>query len=841
MGFALAILATGCSSDDFGGSASEGTGGLDLQVAIDTEVIASQRPTKAPSRAEFDQITADDLSLRLTSDDGSFTKTWDKIADFDANERFNVGRYTLEAFYGSEDAEGFGAPYYLGSQTITVEENQVTPVAISAQLANSLLAITYTDNFKSYMASYSAEVHSAGGATTAYAADETRPVYVKAGLVEVYVDFVKPNGKGAKLLAASFTAKPRCRYNLTVDMSAEGGQAILHIVYDEMLAEKDVEIELSDELLNSPAPEVTANGFTSGEAIRFVPGNAPADPMSLDIVARGGLARVTMTTRSASLLAQGWPAEVNLAGAPEATRTRLAALGLTARGLYTNPEKMAVVTLTDVPSHIALVDGDDGVTEISFVVVDAMGKTSDPVTLRIEAAALAVSLDNPANLFVGQTELELDMNYNGGKPEGAVKIQYFNDRGTWTDAAYTASATGTDDLYHITLTGLPATGHPESTSALRLRAVAGSLISEELSVDRMPTDVRLTATEGAAFARHAYISASLQSAGRAALNLDLVLAAGRLMLSTDGGSSWTAATATIADGTFTVTGLTPATAYSARFELAGCEPSPAVTFTTEATPQLPNAGMETWYRENGRTSYWWIDYPGADANAVWGTMNKLTTSEGGSGTNMFNHKGASFCAFSGTRPTGSGFEDRGIAHGTANHEKAHLGSYAAVISTVGWGDNDGNGGTSAGKGCKHLTVGELYLGSYNASSQAPDYTGLEFTSRPKALTFFYYYCPQNQADYGYAEISVKDAAGNTIASGNLNLTAASDYILATVPLTYARDAAKAARIYVQFKSSGNSACQSINTTNLSCPDFGNTDSGRFTGSELFIDDIELIY
>lgn len=829
MGVALAILATGCSSDDFGGSVSEGTGGLDLQVAIDTEVIASQRPTKAPSRAEFDQITADDLSLRLTSDDGSFTKTWDKIADFDANERFNVGRYTLEAFYGSEDAEGFGAPYYLGSQTITVEENQVTPVAISAQLANSLLAITYTDNFKSYMASYSAEVHSAGGATTAYAADETRPVYVKAGLVEVYVDFVKPNGKGAKLLAASFTAKARCRYNLTVDMSAEGGQAILHIVYDEMLAEEDVEIELSDELLNSPAPEVTANGFTSGEAIRFVPGNAPTDPMSLDIVARGGLARVTMTTRSASLLAQGWPAEVNLAGAPEATRTRLAALGLTARGLYTNPEKMAVVTLTDVPSHIALVDGDDGVTEISVVVVDAMGKASDPVTLRIEAAALAVSLDNPANLFVGQTELELDMNYNGGKPEGAVKIQYFNDRGTWTDAAYTASATGTDDLYRITLTGLPATGHPESTSALRLRAVAGSLISEELSVDRMPTDVRLSATEGAAFARHAYISASLQSAGRAALNLDPVLAAGRLMLSTDGGSSWTAATATIADGTFTVTGLTPATAYSARFELAGCEPSPAVAFTTEAATQLPNAGMESWYSTDAYTSKTlWVGetdikcwYPNESGQSFWATRNPRTTGQT-SGTTCH------YTSYSGTLSA------------------AGRNGNAAEISTLGYGEGTTYAHTGSGStgDPKKKIGGLLFTGTYSSNGDNETLNpGQAFTVRPTALRFYYKFTGVASESFR-ATIILENRSGETITRlGKGEFTSSeskSSFTMCDIPVTYTNRALKATHITVMFEST-TSDSPTVLSKQGSKGAFNGYGDSRYVGNVLTVDDIELIY
>ena len=222
-------------------------------------------------------------------------------------------------------------------------------------------------------------------------------------------------------------------------------------------------------------------------------------------------------------------------------------------------------------------------------------------------------------------------------------------------------------------------------------------------------------------------------------------------------------------------------------------------------------------------------------------MNKLTTSAGGSGTNMFNHRGASFCAFSGTRPTGSGFSDRGINHGTANQEKVHAGNYSAVISTVGWGDNDGNGGTSSGKGCKNLTVGELYLGSYNASNQQPEYTGYSFASRPSALKFYYYYCAQNSADYGYVEVWVKDKAGNIIASGNKNLVPCAEYVDESIDLSYSVNSGKASSICVIFKSSNNPDCQTINTTNLSCPNFGNTTSGRFTGSELFVDDMELIY
>ena len=135
-----------------------------------------------------------------------------------------------------------------------------------------MIDITYTQAFQDYMTSYSAEVHSAGGAYTSYSSDETRPVYIKAGQAEVSVDFVKPNGKGAKVEVANFKAEPRHFYHLTVDMSQGSGVIeSLIVTIDETVEEETVEIDISDEVLNTSAPEVTAEGFVSGEQFSFFP------------------------------------------------------------------------------------------------------------------------------------------------------------------------------------------------------------------------------------------------------------------------------------------------------------------------------------------------------------------------------------------------------------------------------------------------------------------------------------------------------------------------------------------------------------------------------------------
>ena len=829
LGFGLAALAAGCSSDDFGDAGQvKGTGGFDPQIELNPEVLAAKRPSKAMSRAEYSDITAADLSLRLTSADGSSIRTWDHIADFDASERFNVGSYTLEAFYGDESSEGFESPYFLGSQQIKIEEDKVTPVAISAELANSMVSLDYTDNFTSYMTSYDAEVHSAGGATTAVDGAETRPVYVKAGAVEVYVNFVKPNGKGAKILSASFTAKPRCHYRVTFDL-AEGqtsGDATLKVIYDEMLDEKDVEIELNDELLNTPAPQITANGFTSGEAIRFVPGNAPTDALSLDIIARGGLGRVTMTTRSASLLSQGWPAEVNLVGAPAATQTVLSSLGLTARGLYTNPEKMAIVTLTDVLGPIGLVDGDDGVTEITFTAVDAFGKASDAVTLRIEAAPLTVSLANASNLFVGQSEMQVDLHYNGGRPDGTVKIQYFNDRHTWTDAAYTTEPVAradASDVYRATITGLPA-----DAGSVRLRAKVGNLISEELSVDRLPAEVSLSVTPADAFARSVTIGASLP-ADIADIAIAPVLKAGRLMLSTDG-NVWSHATdVTVGADGFKVAGLTPSTTYWARFELDGTDPSRAVTFTTEAAAQLPNSDMEQWYSTDayGNKSFWvgktdikcW--YPNASGESFWATRNPRTTGQT-SGTTCY------YTSFSGTIG----------ASGRSGQ--------AAEISTLGYGEGTTYSHTSSGKegNPKKRIAGMLFTGDYTVSGDNETITlGRPFTSRPAALSFFYKYAGVNSESFR-ATIIVENRDGGTVTELGSGVFTSSEsvgtFTLITVPVSYSDLTKKSTHIVVKFESSTADSPKVYSRQGSDGTLAGYADS-KYIGTQLTVDDIELTY
>ncbi len=811
----MAVVASmaSCGETDEPGVSTR-SGKISPAVEIDATVSSSRA-----SRAEVSEVGVDDLAVKLTSADGSQVSTWESLAEFPVDQDFAVGSYTFEVSYGDISTEGFGAPYLHGSQTIKVEENKTTPVAVTASLANSMVSINYSENLKSYMTSWSASLHSAGGQYIDFVQDETRAAYVKPGNVEVYVDYVKPNGKGAKLKAATFTAVARTHYTVTIDLKEGAGVATLVISFDESTNEQPVEIELNDELESAPAPTIEAVGFDPATTVEFIPGGE-VSPLKLNIIAKGMVGSVKMTTVSTSLVNKGWPAEIDLMAATVDQQNTLKSLGFDAHGIFNNQDKMAVIDMTNVLKNIKLLASGDNTSTFTFLVEDKFGKVSEPLTLSVIAVESTLELSVSGDLAVGVKNFDMDLKYNAGNPTGIVTIQYYNERGTWTDlpVVYTEKSAG---VYTATVTA------PDVYSNLRLRAKLENRVSPEVTVNRTGGDVTPSVDDVNVYAKYALVNASYDTKGNADVDANAVLAASEVMVSTDG-ATFTKATASYdsAAKQFNVTGLNPGTAYTVKIGIPGFDTAtaPAATLTTEAATQLPNSDMETWFRDPGETDYWWVDYPGADKNAVWGTLNLLTTSVGDGSTNMFSHKGTSYCAFSGTRYT----------------EDKHSGSRAAIISTVGWGDNDANGSVNVGKGCKNLTVGELYLGSYDASTQKASYTGWAMASRPSSMTFYYKYTVKNSADYGYAEIQILDASSNVIASGSLNLNATGTYTQQTIALNYTAKA-KAALVKVVFKSSNNPACQTITNDNLSSPSFGNLSDGRFTGSELYIDDIVLTY
>lgn len=787
-----ALTLVGCSSDSF--APSDGTGTVELQLDVDRQVL-----TATPSRASLPEIveglTADDFTIRLVAANGQ-SQQW-SYADF-TGEKIAAGTYTLEAFYGTEGEEGFEKPYFAGSTQVVVRSDESTHAAVTTSLKNAAVTVSYSDTFKSYMTAYSASIRTAGSADGLdYPSSATDDLFVNAGEASLYVTFTTPQNQTATLKVVDFTAEAQHRYNISVDLNnGNMGDAILTITFDDTAqVAEPIEIVLSEELLNAPAPAISATATT----VNIVEGDKGNG--RFDIIAHGGLKSVKLIS-SGSALPAGWPAEAELVGGCAA----IPSLGL--RGLGEAGSTAAVVDLADAISTLGA-----GTATFTLEAVDAYGKVSEAdvtPSITINAEPADISINGQQVLAAGADRVTLSVDYNGSDINN-VRFSYKARSGEWKDAEILSAtpASRATANYNVTL-------KVEATySNVEVKARVGAT-EAAFTAERQTPDFTAVAPENDVFAKHAVVRLSSINDEVAA---DLASSA-RWAVSTDNGNSWTDVSATVSGTGARLEGLTPGTAYRVRATVSDKQATAALT--TEAALQTPNNGMETWYEKSGESN-WSVFYAGAsESDAVWGTNNPMTTSQG---TN------AAYRRISGTISTTDA-----------------VAGNAALIRTVAWGSSN----TSAGKisTIKYIDAGLLHLGQNRESrngndSQAGPLTtddlncGIAFASRPSSLSFKYKYSNKNSNDKGYAEIWVKDASGKIIASGNLNLDPASAYTEKTIALSYPAGAAKGAKLYIKFLSTNDSGFLTKSDDNLSFGSF--TNSSKHIGSQLYIDDITLNY
>lgn len=791
-----ALTLVGCSSDSF--APSDGTGTVELQLDVDRQVL-----TATPSRASLPEIveglTADDFTIRLVAANGQ-SQQW-SYADF-TGEKIAAGTYTLEAFYGTEGEEGFEKPYFAGSTQVVVRSDESTHAAVTTSLKNAAVTVSYSDTFKSYMTAYSASIRTAGSADGLdYPSSATDDLFVNAGEASLYVTFTTPQNQTATLKVVDFTAEAQHRYNISVDLNnGNMGDAVLTITFDDTAqVAEPIEIVLSEELLNAPAPAISATATT----VNIVEGDKGNG--RFDIIAHGGLKSVKLIS-SGSALPAGWPAEAELVGGCAA----IPSLGL--RGLGEAGSTAAVVDLADAISTLGA-----GTATFTLEAVDAYGKVSEAdvtPSITVNAEPADISINGQQVLAAGADKVTLSVGYNGSDINN-VRFSYKARSGEWKDAEIISAtpASRATANYNVTL-------KVEATySNVEVKARVGAT-EAAFTAERQTPDFTAVAPENDVFAKHAVVRLSSINDEVAA---DLASSA-RWAVSTDNGNSWTDVSATVSGTGARLEGLTPGTAYRVRATVSDKQATAALT--TEAALQVPNNGMETWYTKAGQSN-WSVFYAGAsESDAVWGTNNPMTTSQG---DNKVNQR----------------------ISGTLETSDAASGSKAALLQTAGWGSGNTTVltvfGANASK-IKYIDPGLLHLGSNRSSRNGNSEQagiistddldcGISFASRPSSLTFKYKYLNKNSEDKGYAEIWVKDASGNILASGNLLLEPASSYQDKTIQLNYKAGAAKGAKLYIKFLSTYDKKFLVKSLDNISFPSTGS----KLIGSQLYIDDITLNY
>lgn len=817
---ALALLVASCQDETKG--LTNGSGTISPEFTIDYSVSNPRTQSRAESTPESmpegDTPELSGFSFRLVKDDGKFDKTFTGLGEFVGTD-FPVGAYSLEATYGDIEEEGAGKPYFEGSTTFNVYDGEETQPTLVAKLANTAVTVEYTEAFINYFTAYSTEIHSSNGTNTIemptidQAGTSSDWVYVKPGNVTITIDVTKQNGVNYKVEAATITdAQPGTHYHVKIDANGgEVGNATITVTFDDTTDLEPIEIDVSDDIVITPAPELTAIGFTSGTAIDILEGDAAENDLKVTILAQGGIKTVTLNIASPTPALSNLQGDVELVGATDAVKNTLTSLGVTTVGLWSgNVDKIAQIDFTNILPKLA-VSGGNSTHKFTISVVDKIGRTCDAVELTVEAPKPILTISNPADLYYGDTQAEFDFTYNGKNLADKVKFKATNAMGVFGDCTIAEVTSKGGNLYRVKI------NIPESEDDVNLKAIYNTTESDVVTLKRL---VQVVANDYDVWATKAAITLAPSRMKDKVTSITL---------------NGTSRSETFdAVGKCTFTGLTANTTYNAVVTMDNGLTYP-VSFTTEEAKGVPNGDFETlksdaisvtdmnmggkWTRTVLPSASEYYNYESFTVYEPdgWTTINNKTCNLSASTLNswfVIPSTYATNLSWDGRCPGAGGLGAGNETPSTYQNLTAQSGNIAMVVRNVAWDAN----GTEPGVDKKTGNVNYSNYYCTNVPTIANRSAGVlnldaEFATRPSALNGYYKYALDSQDAEEKAVVTVSILNGSTVlATGSVELGAADNYTAFNVPLTYTVTNKVATKVKIDITSS-NRAEGAIKTSN----------------------------
>ena len=806
---ALAMLVASCQDDNKGLTKGQGT--ISPEFTIDYSVTNPRTMSRAENGKETvpNAPELSSFSFHLWKDDGKFDKTYTGLGDF-VDAQFPVGAYSLEAFSGDIEKEGLGKPYFAGSTTFNVYDGEQAKPTLVAKLANTAVSVEYTEAFMNYFTAYSTKIHSSNGTdyitmpelTTA--GTESEWAYVKPGNIDINITVTKQNGVSGTVKAATIeNALPATHYHVTIDANGgEVGNATISVSFDASTEVEQIKIDVSDDILVTPAPVLTAYGFTSGTPLEILEGDAAEGTLKVNILAQGEVASVKLNTSSPTPALSSLQGDVELLTATEEQKNALTTLGVTTKGIWSGVGQVAEIDFTNILQNLKVANGvSDHIFTIT--VVDKLNRTCEPVVLKIQAPKPVLVISNQRELAYGQTTAEFDFTYNGKDIQNKVKFQATNAGDDWEDCTYSSVVDNGGGSYHVVI------NIPLRSSDSKVRAIYNTTTSAEYTFKRK---IELAAADYDVWATKATVSmspAAMRSQVTAIYLNDVQKGT------------------TFNDySQFTFTDLTPGTQYTAKAVLNnGTEAT--VTFTTEAAAPVPNGDFETLksdaisvtemlmggqYKVSPVTYTPWCSFTVSEP-AEWTTINNKTCNLNAATLNTWFVIPSTYSTNITATAHCPGAVITGVETATPGvyaNLSAQNGNYAVVVRNVAWDNNGTNPATSGGAfNTTYYCENKPTIANRSAGQLSLD---TDFASRPTTLNGYYKYERDGQDGTENAVVTVTVLNGSTeIGKGTKELGAAAGFTEFAVPVTYSVTNKKATALKIMITSS-NRAEGSIKTT-----------------------------
>lgn len=247
--FSLCLIsfAAACSHDDQTAQQQD-PGRAVIDCAATDEVAAT--------RANIDCTipSAEEFSLMIEGVSLQYSSSWQTIAEFNADNYLYAGSYKAVVEAGDIASEGYDTAAWRGEQTFEITARQQTDVSVTAHIANALVKIDFTDNFRRYFTGgWQLTLTTAAGNSFDVSEPSDRPLFIAPESFAVSGTAVKqPSVSGGDGVEVALPLLERgdlagqTLYTVTFDVST-AGSATLEILLDDTPVESiTIENELND-------------------------------------------------------------------------------------------------------------------------------------------------------------------------------------------------------------------------------------------------------------------------------------------------------------------------------------------------------------------------------------------------------------------------------------------------------------------------------------------------------------------------------------------------------------------------------------------------------------------
>ena len=244
--FALTLSA--CSKESVKGD-EKGEGRVTISCVTTTEVDDTRANVSCTTPV------AGDFSLRIEGVGHTYNADYATIADFNENDNNSLrnGNFKATVTAGDIAEEGYDKATFVGSEEFAVEARKDTEVEITATIANALVKVEVTDNFKTYFpGGYNLKLTTAAG-NEFDVTEQTEPLFIAPGAFTVSGTAVKqPNQSGAEGTTVALpeyknnVAKAQTLYTVKLDVESVGSAQLTITLNDTLVESIDIDKELND-------------------------------------------------------------------------------------------------------------------------------------------------------------------------------------------------------------------------------------------------------------------------------------------------------------------------------------------------------------------------------------------------------------------------------------------------------------------------------------------------------------------------------------------------------------------------------------------------------------------